>query len=301
MNTSRLLPNACRISFAVGNALSIPLASQSADLVFGSPPYLNARTYGIDAGRNLDDWIEFMLACTREGLRVSRGLVLWVVSGTTEDKSYQPGPEGLMYQASRAGIEMWTPACWYKVDPDTGGGCGQPGSGGKQWLRRDWEYVLAFKNPGPLPWADPLFQRIAPKYKPGGAIRTRTKDGSRQPRAFRQPSYANPGNVIKARVGGGHQGDKENHETDAPFPERLPLFFVQGFCRPGGLVVDPFNGSGTTAVMAGYHGRNAIGFDLRPCQVALSLRRLDRRIFEGRSCVSKESHSLPMESVGAAL
>ena len=280
---NRTLPNGCTVAFAVADATKMPLGDQSADLVFGSPPYLAARTYGIDAHRPLDEWVDFMLACTREALRVSRGLVLWVVAGTTIEKCYQPGPEALMHEAWRSGIDLWRPACWWKVDENEGG-CGQPGSGGKQWLRSDWEYVLAFKRAGEtLPWADPKFQRRLAKYGPGGAIRTRHRDGSRAPREWTNPTFVNPGNLVKARVGGGHQGDRECHQNEAPFPEKLASFFVQGWCPPGGLVYDPFAGSGTGPIVAGYHGRNAIGTDLRPCQVKLSLARLDRRIVEGRA------------------
>jgi DNA modification methylase len=272
------------VSFGVGDATKIDLRDKSVDLVFGSPPYLKARTYGINATRGLIDWVRFMLEATREGLRVSRGLVIWVVAGTTKDGCYTPGPEALMMAAWSCGIELYRPACWYKVDPATNGGCGTPGSGGKQWLRSDWEYVIAFKPQGKLPWADPLFERRPCKYEPGGKARQRQADGSRHPREFENPTFANPGNVIKARVGGGHMGDSELYENEAPFPEKLAGWFVQGWCPPKGWVYDPFCGSGTTPIMAGYYGRHGYGTDLRESQVSLALRRLDRRIKEGRAC-----------------
>jgi hypothetical protein len=34
---------------AVADALHLPLPDKSIDLVFGSPPYMDARTYGIDS------------------------------------------------------------------------------------------------------------------------------------------------------------------------------------------------------------------------------------------------------------
>jgi hypothetical protein len=293
------LPNGRIVAFDVADATRMPIPDQRVGLVFGSPPYLGARTYGIGAQRGLKDWVDFMLAVTREGLRVSRGLVCWVVAGCTENKVYQPGPEALLYEAWRAGIECWRPACWHKVDPITGGGTGQPGSGGKQWLRSDWEYVLAFKNLGPLPYADPTFQKRAPKYGPGGTIRTRHKDGSRVMRAFKQPGYVNPGNaiaagigedeasgIVRARVGGGHQGDAECHESEAPFPEALASFFIRGWCAQGDWVYDPFSGSGTTAVVAGYHNRNGFGTDIRLSQVDLASRRMARRLAGNRACPS---------------
>ena len=129
--------------------------ADSIDLVFGSPPYMDARTYGINAVRNCQEWVDWMLDVTAAAVRVSRGLVLWVVSGVQRDLCYWPGCEGLAWEWWKRGNQLWRPCIWWKVD-EKEGGSGIPGSGGKQWLRNDWEYVLAFKKEGWLPWADPL-------------------------------------------------------------------------------------------------------------------------------------------------
>jgi hypothetical protein len=273
----------CVAAFDVADATATGLGDKSVDVVIGSPPYLEARTYGIDAQRDMGEWIEFMLACTVEGLRVSRGAVIWVVAGTTDGGIYTPGPEALMAEAWKRGIQQWRPLCWYKVDEVTNGGCGTPGSGGKQWFRSDWEYVLCFKRPGRLPWADPLFQCRRPKCVPGGAMRNRQPSGRREVNVYRNPRWANPGNVVKARVGGGHMGDRECCENEAPYPEKLAAHLIQALCPPGGWVYDPFNGSGTTVVEAVRLGRNGYGTDLRADQLKLSMRRLCRRITEDRA------------------
>jgi hypothetical protein len=90
------------------------------------------------------------------------------------------------------------------------------------------------------------------------------------------PKIANPGNciIVKARVGGGHMGSKLCHENEAPFPEDMAEFFVRSFCPPGGIVLDPFSGSGTTVSVAVACGRRGIGIDIRPSQVQLGTRRL---------------------------
>ncbi|MDE2020233.1 MAG: site-specific DNA-methyltransferase [Patescibacteria group bacterium] len=92
--------------------------------------------------------------------------------------------------------------------------------------------------------------------------------------SYDPPAIANPGNVIKAIVGGGVMGDKECHENEAPFPEKLAEFFVRAFCPAGGLVLDPFSGSGTTVAVAVKMLRRGLGFDIRQSQVALGRRRL---------------------------
>jgi DNA modification methylase len=48
----------------------------------------------------------------------------------------------------------------------------------------------------------------------------------------------------------------------AAFPLELPRRVVTGWCPPGGLVLDPFGGTGTTALAARALGRNAISVDL---------------------------------------
>lgn len=90
------------------------------------------------------------------------------------------------------------------------------------------------------------------------------------------PSKANPGNVLHHKVGGGVMGDRLCHENEAPFPEKLAEFWIRSFCPPGGTVLDPFLGSGTTAAVAVKHRRNAVGIDIRASQIDLSERRLTR-------------------------
>jgi DNA modification methylase len=85
---------------------------------------------------------------------------------------------------------------------------------------------------------------------------------------------ANPGNVIKCKVGGGLMGHKLAHENEAPYPESLTNFLIRSFCPPMGVVLDPFCGSGTTLASAVKAGRDAIGIDVRQTQVDLTNKRL---------------------------
>lgn len=64
------------------------------------------------------------------------------------------------------------------------------------------------------------------------------------------------------------------HENEAPFPEYLAEFFIRSFCPPGGVVCDPFSGSGTTCAVAAMHDRHYIGIDIRQSQVNLSRERI---------------------------
>ena len=48
----------------------------------------------------------------------------------------------------------------------------------------------------------------------------------------------------------------------APFPEDLVKFPIIVTCRPKGIVLDPFSGSGTTCFIAMENNRNSIGIDI---------------------------------------
>lgn len=80
--------------------------------------------------------------------------------------------------------------------------------------------------------------------------------------------------VSPCAVGWGRMGSKLASVNEAPFPEQLAAFFVRSFCPPGGIVCDPFSGSGTTASMALEWGRKFVGCDLRESQVRLTKRRI---------------------------
>lgn len=58
----------------------------------------------------------------------------------------------------------------------------------------------------------------------------------------------------------------------AVMPRPLAEKCVIAGCRPGGTVLDPFSGTGTTGLVATKHGRRYIGIDLDAHSLALSLR-----------------------------
>ncbi len=60
----------------------------------------------------------------------------------------------------------------------------------------------------------------------------------------------------------------------APFPEELPRRLILLYTRRGDTVLDPFVGSGTTALAALSLGRHYVGFDISARYCALARRRL---------------------------
>jgi DNA modification methylase len=61
----------------------------------------------------------------------------------------------------------------------------------------------------------------------------------------------------------------------ATFPEDLITDCVKAGCPKGGIVLDPFMGAGTTALVALKLGRNFTGFELNPDYIRIAEKRLD--------------------------
>lgn len=58
----------------------------------------------------------------------------------------------------------------------------------------------------------------------------------------------------------------------AVMPLALAERCVLAGCKPGGIVLDPFCGSGTTGLAAAKHGRRFVGIDLNRDYLDLALR-----------------------------
>lgn len=132
-----------------------------------------------------------------------------------------------------------------------------------------------------------------PTSSPDGTVRTNTvkpshrfvRAGTKRRRrqgtdvmedqSYLPPVLANPGNVITCKVGGGLMGHGLAHDNEAPYPLTLAEVFVRSFCRPGGVVCDPFGGSWTTSHAAILWQRRFVGCDIRASQVELAQKRLE--------------------------
>lgn len=78
----------------------------------------------------------------------------------------------------------------------------------------------------------------------------------------------NPGNVWTLPTAAGRTGHP------APWPLEIPRRCIAAGSPPGGHVLDPFSGSGTTGVAARELGRRYTGIDINPAFTALAERRL---------------------------
>ena len=104
------------------------------------------------------------------------------------------------------------------------------------------------------------------KGRPGGGINTA---GMKE-----DCTKANKRDVWFVNASGGYNDEKNGHY--ATFNPKLIEPCVLAGCRRGGVILDPFNGTGTTGVVALNNGRKYIGIDLNKDYIEMSERRITK-------------------------
>lgn len=64
----------------------------------------------------------------------------------------------------------------------------------------------------------------------------------------------------------------------ATFPQDLIVDMIKAGCTENGIVLDPFMGAGTTALVARKLNRNFIGFELNPAYIEIAEKRLSKEL-----------------------
>jgi DNA modification methylase len=130
------------------------------------------------------------------------------------------------------------------------------------WLAPSVNAYRGYDRDTRSPHTEVSIRRVRAMHDSGVTASAAARDGDvtkRSPKHFLHPDGAKPGTVFECGVGGTH-GVKH----PAIMPVRLALHLVSLACPPGGLVLDPFAGSGTTGIAALRRGRNFLGFELIP-------------------------------------
>ena len=73
---------------------------------------------------------------------------------------------------------------------------------------------------------------------------------------------------------------RANKIHEAMFPLELPLRCIKLFTDPGDIVLDPFMGSGTTAIAALQLNRKYIGIDKEQKSVFLAMKRIKKSLLQ---------------------
>lgn len=92
--------------------------------------------------------------------------------------------------------------------------------------------------------------------------------GMAMPKKWNNPKGGNPGDHWDITTKG------HSFAHFAVYPEELCEMPIKAGCPVGGIVLDPFFGSGTTGLVALKQGKNFIGIELNPDYIEIAMRRL---------------------------
>ncbi|MET0625022.1 MAG: site-specific DNA-methyltransferase [Pyrinomonadaceae bacterium] len=240
-----------------------------ADLIVTSPPYADARHRHYDSVHpdEFAGWFMTFHEPFWNALKPAGSLVINIkdkVVGGVRHRYVWHTIEAL----AAAGWFCVEDYLWHKMNP-------MPG----YWptrLRDGWEYCFHLsKSKRPYmnqdgvrkPVGDWVESRLA---KLGGNDTSRQNSANasgfgRDISKWVDKQTVLPSNVLSLPLVGRNRGHP------AVFPVDLPLFFIRLLCPEGGLVVDPFGGSGTTGLAALAAGRRSLLIDNneRYCQAAV--------------------------------
>ena len=220
------------------------------DMVVTSPPYDNLRTYN-----------GFSFDLHKTGVEIFRilkdgGIAVMVIQDQTKNfgKSLTSF-KTIIDWCDNIGFKLFETVIYRKH-----------GAEGAWWTKRfrvDHEYMPIF-----LKGKRPQFFNKEPikiPSKHGGKIMTgsgnRKTSGETTSTVRRAINLTKcPGTIWNYLMAGDKNKLKRKHP--AVFPDKIPLDFIQVFCPEDGIVLDPFMGSGSTAVAAKNLNRKYIGFDI---------------------------------------
>lgn len=229
------------------------LADNSVHLVITSPPYWQLKDYGVENQIGFHDdyetYINHLNLTWKECFRVlKKGCRLCVNIGDQFARSTYYGRYKIIPIHSEIikfcemiGFDFMGQIIWQKATTmNTSGGASIMGSyphPRNGIVKLDFEYILLFKKQGDAP-------------KP-------TKE---------QKENSTMTNEEWNTYFNGHwyfAGAKQDKHL-AMFPEELPHRLIKMFSFPEETVLDPFMGSGTTALAARNLGRNSVGYEINP-------------------------------------
>lgn len=235
------------------------IEAESIDLVVTSPPYDNLRTYN---GFSFD-----FEKIAKELFRVvkSGGVVVWIISDGTEDGSETGTSFKQALFFKEIGFNLHDTMIWKKET------CAFPE---ETRYYPNFEYMFVFSKGKPK-----TIHLIEDRKNLWGGTKVhgtfRQKDGSLKERSSKWKESTCKDYGVRFNVW--DIPTEKNNKTGHPavFPRRIAKDHIVSWSDRGDTVLDPFSGSGTTAIEALNSGRKFIGFEISKEYYEKSLERID--------------------------
>lgn len=249
----------------------------SVDAIVTSPPYGDLRTYNGSHRGSVDGYGEWIAPCLAAMLRVTKpsGALMLNVGRTMRGGIEHPIAEDARRAAQDAGWLWIDTLVWHK--PNGFYAASAPYLHNVHeyvwWLARDTRAHRGYDRRTRTPHAPDSLKRFAQGFRTN-----RSKDGTRYHKAGKPIPAPHPDGAAPKSVVSFAQGDHRGIAHPAPMPLRLARHLVVLSCPPGGLVLDPFAGSGTTGIACALEGFDFHGIEQEPEYVAIAEARIGRAV-----------------------
>lgn len=241
------------------------------DMVITSPPYDSIRDYKENGWKlNLSEVGNQISRILKDG-----GVCAMVIQDQTKDgRKSGTSFKTIVDWIENTNLDLWETVIYERS--------GTPGAWWNKRFRVDHEFVPIFiKGKRPQYFNKEHMMIDNPnKGKSGGSIRN-TK-GELVEVTGVSPDKKCCGTVMKyassSREGNGittKEGHKIKLQHPATFPDKLASDFIKAFTKENMVILDPFMGSGTTAIASVLSKRKFIGFEIASEYIEIANKRLD--------------------------
>jgi len=264
------------------------------DLILTSPPYADKRDYGTEGSSvSADDYVAWFLPKARQIYRVLKpngSFVLNISDKVVDDFQHLYVFELVLALCKKVGFHLVRDYIWY--NPATPPNVYSRGGYGR--TKKSHEYCFWFSksnewtfNLDPIrkPYSKDMLRYLKGEGKGDRQQNTRPSTHNFDcEKIWNNNGGSDPGSVIEC--GNTSSNDafmklckERGISHPARFPEKLAEFFILSGTNPGDLVLDPFSGSGTTAVVAAVNGRRWVGIDMNEvfCELAAERMKLEAK------------------------
>lgn len=245
-----VLPRIMRNKIILGSSEKMAgVPGNSVHLMVTSPPYNATKEY--DKDLSLEEYLDFLYRVFTETYRVLvNGGRACVNIANLGRKPYIPLSDYISMMMNDIGFLMRGEIIWFKgASAGVSMAWGSWKSASNPVLRDVHEYILIFSKG--------TFKRRKPK---GGEDTIEKEQFMEWTKSIWTMNTASAKRV-------GHP---------APFPVELPYRLIQLYTYKGDVILDPFIGSGSTALAALQSGRDYLGYEIDPDYVDLARKRIQQ-------------------------
>lgn len=191
------------------------------------------------------------------------GVVVWVVGDGTKDGSESGTSFKQALYFKEIGFKLYDTMIYHKSNPIPKN---------HRRYEQSFEYMFVLSKGVPKTFNPILDPCVCAGKINKGTMRNSGKDDLQRKHGDGKPCKDTKirQNIWDYFVGSFVAEEKYVFEHPAIFPEKLAEDHILSWSNEGDLVLDPFNGSGTTSKMAKLNNRNFVGFDISQeyCDIA---------------------------------